>query len=82
MKKQEEYLLDQIMHRPLLLRIGRGVKVEGRRSKWRGKSQTRGKFSERFKCYHCGKEGHIKRFFMLSRGNKGRTKDKQQSEER
>ena len=41
---------------------GRGKNREPKgRGKSKGGSQSRGKSSERRKCYHCGKEGHMKR---------------------
>ncbi|CAL5350460.1 unnamed protein product [Camellia sinensis] len=52
---------------------GRGRGRSKSRGRSRGRSQDRGKFKEgtsrpRFKCYHCGQEGHIKKYCYALKG--------------
>ncbi|CAL5393971.1 unnamed protein product [Camellia sinensis] len=52
---------------------GRGRGRSKSRGRSRGRSQDRGKFKDgtsrpRFKCYHCGQEGHIKKYCYALKG--------------
>ena len=61
MKKQGEKLQGQIMHRPLLHRKKGGVRVRNQRGVVASQDVDHRPRKKSGKCFHCGKEDHIKK---------------------
>ncbi|KAA8542749.1 hypothetical protein F0562_023901 [Nyssa sinensis] len=69
----------------LSVRTGEEAKIEVTRDceKSKGRSQSRGMSTEKGKCYHCGKEGHMKRnCYAWKREQKEENNNQKKNEEK